>query len=59
MYQIKNVFSKTGVILGRPNISSPHGTAYMRQWIGSALACRQFGAKPLFNPMLDYCQLEP
>ena len=36
--------------------------AYMRQWIGSALvqiiACHLFGAKPLFEPMLGYCQLD-
>ena len=33
--------------------------AYMRRWIGSALAqiivCRVFGAKPLSKPMLGYC----
>ena len=33
----------------------------MRQWTGSTLvhvmACRLFGAKPLLEPMLDYCQL--
>ena len=36
--------------------------AYMRQWTGSALvhimACRLFGAKPLPEPMLAYCQLD-
>ena len=36
---------------------------YMRQWIGSPLvqimACRLFGAKPLSEPMLGYCQLDP
>ena len=36
--------------------SSPPSAAYMRHWIGSALvqimACRLFGAKPLFKPML-------
>ena len=34
--------------------------AYMRQWFGSALAqimtCRLFGAKPLPEPKLVYCQ---
>ena len=34
----------------------------MHQWIGSALvqimACRLFGAKPLSEPMLAYCQLD-
>ena len=42
--------------------SSPPSAAYMHQWIGSALvqimACRLFGAKPLSNPMLGYCQLD-
>ena len=41
--------------------SSPPCAAYMRQWAGSALfqamACRLFGAKPLPEPMLVYCQL--
>ena len=39
--------------------SSPPSAAYMRQWIGSALvqimACRLNGAKPLSEPMLEYC----
>ena len=43
--------------------SSPPSAAYMRQWTGSALvrviACRLFGAKPLPEPMLTYCQLDP
>ena len=42
--------------------SSPPSTTYMRQWTGSALvqvmACRLFGAKPLPEPMLIYCQLD-
>ena len=33
--------------------------AHMRRWTGSSLvqimACRLFGAKPLFAPMLEYC----
>ena len=37
--------------------------AYMRRWAGSSLvqimACRLFGAKPLSEPMLEYCQLNP
>ena len=36
---------------------------YMRQWNRPSLvqikACRLLGAKPLFQPMLVYCQLEP
>ena len=43
--------------------SSPPSAAYMRQWIGSALAqriaCRLIGVKPLSKPMLDYYQLDP
>ena len=35
----------------------------MRQWIGSVfvqvMACHLFGAKPLPEPMLAYCQLDP
>ena len=42
---------------------SPPSAAYMRQWSGSALvqimACRLDGAKPLSEPMLMYCQLDP
>ena len=43
--------------------SSPPSAAYMCKWIGSALvqimACRLFGAKPLSEPMLEYCWLDP
>ena len=43
--------------------SSPPGATYMRQWIWNALvqimACRLFGAKPLFKQMLGYCQVDP
>ena len=42
---------------------SPLCAAYMRQWTGWALvqimACRLFGAKPLPEPMLIYCQFDP
>ena len=42
---------------------SPSSTAYMHQWIRSALvhlmAWRLCGTKPLSKPMLDYCQLGP
>ena len=41
--------------------SSPLRLTYMCQWIGSALvqiiACHIFGAKPLSQPMLGFCQL--
>ena len=43
--------------------SSPPSAAYLRRQIGSALfqvmACRLSGAKPLPEPMLTYCQLDP
>ena len=42
---------------------SPPSAAYMRQSTQQALvqvkACRLFGAKPLPETMLTYCQLEP
>ena len=41
--------------------SSPRSAAYMHQWFGSVLvqimACYLFVAKPLFKPILGYCQL--
>ena len=43
--------------------SSPPSAAYIRQWTGLVLvqimACRLDGAKPLFEPLLTYCQLDP
>ena len=43
--------------------SSPPSATYIRQWTGSSLAqvmlCRLFGANPLPEPMLTYCQLDP
>ena len=43
--------------------SSPSSAAYMCQWTGPSLvqvmACRLFDAKPLPEPMLVYCQLDP
>ena len=43
-------------------IHPPPNAAYMRQWIGPTLvhimAFRLFGAKPLHQPMLAYCQLD-
>ena len=42
--------------------SCPHSDEYMRRRTGSALvqvmACRLFGARPLTEPMLAYCQLD-
>ena len=61
---IENVICKMLVILFRPPYvnSSPLSATYMHQWIGSSLvkvmASRLFGAKPLPEPMLDYCQLD-
>ena len=43
--------------------SSPPSATYMRRWTGSAsvqiMACCLFDTKPLSNPMLHYCQLDP
>ena len=43
--------------------SSPPSAAYIRQWTGLVLvqimACRLDGAKPLSEPLLTYCQLDP
>ena len=43
--------------------SSPPSAAYTLRWIGSALvqvmAWHRIGAKPLPEPMLTYCQLDP
>ena len=43
--------------------SSPPSAAYMPQRIRSTLfhimVCRLFGAKPLSEPMLGYCQVDP
>ena len=48
------------LLMGGVN-SSPPCAEYMHWWTGSALvevmACRLFGAKPLPEPMLTYCQL--
>ena len=57
-------FGKMVAILSQPQCvnSPPPSAAYMRQWIGSALAqimaCRLFVAEPLSETMLTYCQLE-
>ena len=43
--------------------SLPFSAAYMRRWTLSSLvqivACRLNGSKPLFKPVLTYCQLDP
>ena len=42
---------------------SPPSAVYIRPWTGPELvqlmACRQLGTKPLPEPMLAYCQLDP
>ena len=52
----------TGALLMTHVNLSAASAAYMRQWMGSAvvqiMACRLFGAKPLYEPMLNYCQLD-
>ena len=57
LHALVDMSSLTGVY------SSPLSAAYMRQWIGSALvqimACRLLSTKPLSEPMLGYCQLDP
>ena len=40
-------------------ISSPPGAAYMNGSTGLALVQIMDGAKPSFEPMLTYCQLDP
>ena len=61
----ENIACEMVAILSRHQYvnSSPPSAVYMRQRIGSALvqvmACRLFGAKPLPNLVLAYCQLEP
>ena len=54
--------SQTSTYIGNLSIVTPHGAAHMHQWTGSGLvqvmACRLFGAKPLPEPMLAYCQLD-
>ena len=54
--QVKPLHKSTGFINSSPPIA-----AYTRQWTGSTfvqvMACRLFGAIPLPEPMLAYCQL--
>ena len=63
----KNMTSHTSPIVSHLRLdhvnSSPPSTVYMRQWSGPALvqiiASRLDGAKPLSEPILTYCQLNP
>ena len=68
MFSQENAFENVcemASILWRPQWvnSSPPSAAYMHRWTGSALvqimACLLDGAKPLSEPMLIYCQLDP
>ena len=56
------LLTQTQISVNAVNSSLP-SAAYMRQWIGSALVqimgCRLFGAEPLSNPVLVYCQFDP
>ena len=59
-----NVFSLLPHLVGIVFISSLRPSdAYMRQFnmptLVEIMACRLFGAKPLSEPMLPYCQLDP
>ena len=51
------------ITLYRDINSSPPSAAYMHRSTGSTLvqimACRLVGTKPLSEPMLEYCSLEP
>ena len=59
---MKFVDSQTTSHLHQVN-SFPPGAECMRLWTGATLlqvmACRLFGAKPLPEPMMTYCQLDP
>ena len=62
---LKNLVCHLSTILFRPQYvnSSPPSAAYMHQWTESTwvqvMACRLFSAKPLPEPILPYCQLDP
>ena len=55
-------FPFTNIHLKLSNNSMRLSDAYMRQYIlptlGLKMACRLFGAKPLSEPILPYCQLD-
>ena len=58
----QKVDQHTGCSIQKVNSCSP-SAAYMSRWTGLALvqvmACRLFGAKPLPEPMLSYCHMDP
>ena len=60
-----NVICKEALIFFCPQHvnSSPPSATYMHQWTGTSLipimACHLFGAKPLPEPILTYCQMNP
>ena len=64
-----NVLNKTSLVillwicyLAKLLNWSPTSAAYMRHWISTTLvqimACHLFGAKPLSEPMMGYCQFD-
>ena len=59
----ENVVRKMAAIMPDASNSSPPSATYIHQWTRSAgvqvMACRLSGAKPLPEPMLIYCQLDP
>ena len=63
VFRVDHFPSSVLIFLNLTFNSSPTTAAYMHQWIKSVLvqimACRLFGAKPLSEPMLGYCQLNP
>ena len=44
-------------------LNHPLSAVYMRQWTGSVfrqvMVCHFFGEKPLPEPIMDFCQLDP
>ena len=62
-WEIKYIYVSPNILSTTKVNSSPPNGAFMRQWTGSALVqvmtCRLFGAKPLPQPILPYCQLDP
>ena len=64
-YLLKKIHVKMSDILSRPQCVNSLGLsgAYMRHQrrpsLVQIMACRLFGTKPLSEPMLYYCQLNP
>ena len=62
-YEFENYWSKDYNSIPRGQWVNPPNASYMHQWIGSALvqimACPLFSTKPLSEPVLGYCQVNP